>query len=209
MPKREFTTEAQRHREGRRRQPLGPAHKISLLKSSMFKFLTLCLCVSVVLLLSACSHKPVPNTLVMIIESSPLNLDPRVGVDAQSQRIDELIFDPAADARSSLQHPANAGRAMGDSRSADLRLSSAPRCPLSQWSAAHVARREVDFRLAHQRQNPQPQGEHVRFGQPHRHAGRLHGHLSPEAAVSHLCCGISQERRGSFPTEAARTSIIA
>jgi ABC-type transport system substrate-binding protein len=30
----------------------------------------------------------------MIIESSPLNLDPRVGVDAQSQRIDELLFDP-------------------------------------------------------------------------------------------------------------------
>ncbi|HTR24994.1 MAG TPA: ABC transporter substrate-binding protein [Terriglobales bacterium] len=29
----------------------------------------------------------------MIIESSPTNLDPRVGVDAQSERIDELIFD--------------------------------------------------------------------------------------------------------------------
>ena len=30
----------------------------------------------------------------MIIESSPINLDPRVGIDAQSQRIDELLFDP-------------------------------------------------------------------------------------------------------------------
>jgi len=29
----------------------------------------------------------------MIIESSPANLDPRVGVDAQSQRIDSLIYD--------------------------------------------------------------------------------------------------------------------
>jgi peptide/nickel transport system substrate-binding protein len=29
----------------------------------------------------------------MIIESSPANLDPRVGVDAQSERIDDLIFD--------------------------------------------------------------------------------------------------------------------
>ena len=55
--------------------------------------LSLCLCVSVVILLAACSHKPDPNTLVMIIESSPINLDPRVGVDAQSQRIDELLFD--------------------------------------------------------------------------------------------------------------------
>ncbi len=29
----------------------------------------------------------------MIIESSPTNLDPRVGVDGQSERIDELLFD--------------------------------------------------------------------------------------------------------------------
>jgi len=41
----------------------------------------------------SCSAKPDPNTLVMIIESSPTNLDPRVGVDAQSERIDELLFD--------------------------------------------------------------------------------------------------------------------
>lgn len=46
-----------------------------------------------VLLLSACARKPGPNTLIMIIESSPTNLDPRVGVDAQSERIDELLFD--------------------------------------------------------------------------------------------------------------------
>ena len=55
---------------------------------------SLCLCVSVFIFLPACSKKPDPNTLVMIIESSPTNLDPRVGVDAQSQRIDELLFDP-------------------------------------------------------------------------------------------------------------------
>ena len=43
--------------------------------------------------LLSCSSKPDPNTLVMIIESSPTNLDPRIGVDAQSERIDNLIFD--------------------------------------------------------------------------------------------------------------------
>ncbi len=43
--------------------------------------------------LLCCSAKPDPNTLVMIIESSPTNLDPRVGIDAQSERIDNLIFD--------------------------------------------------------------------------------------------------------------------
>ena len=43
--------------------------------------------------LLSCSNKPDANTLVMIIESSPTNLDPRVGLDAQSERIDNLIFD--------------------------------------------------------------------------------------------------------------------
>ena len=44
-------------------------------------------------LLLSCSSKPDPDTLVMLIESSPNNLDPRVGLDAQSERIDNLIFD--------------------------------------------------------------------------------------------------------------------
>jgi len=43
--------------------------------------------------LLSCSSPPDANTLVMIIESSPTNLDPRVGIDAQSERIDNLIFD--------------------------------------------------------------------------------------------------------------------
>jgi peptide/nickel transport system substrate-binding protein len=43
--------------------------------------------------LLSCSPKPDPDTVVMIIESSPTNLDPRVGIDAQSERIDSLIFD--------------------------------------------------------------------------------------------------------------------
>jgi peptide/nickel transport system substrate-binding protein len=41
----------------------------------------------------SCTHKPAADELVMIIESSPANLDPRVGTDAQSERIDELLFD--------------------------------------------------------------------------------------------------------------------
>jgi peptide/nickel transport system substrate-binding protein len=44
-------------------------------------------------LLLSCGSKPNPDSLVMIIESSPTNLDPRVGIDAYSERIDELIFD--------------------------------------------------------------------------------------------------------------------
>jgi peptide/nickel transport system substrate-binding protein len=33
------------------------------------------------------------NTVTMLIESSPTNLDPRIGTDAQSEHIDPLIFD--------------------------------------------------------------------------------------------------------------------
>lgn len=54
-----------------------------------FKFFCFFLCAS----LLSCSKRPDANTLTMIIESSPSNLDPRVGTDAQSERIDELIFD--------------------------------------------------------------------------------------------------------------------
>src|SRR5580658_1197020 len=43
--------------------------------------------------LLSCSGKPDPNTLVMVIESSPTNLDPRIGQDAYSERIDNLMFD--------------------------------------------------------------------------------------------------------------------
>jgi len=50
-------------------------------------------CAGLLAVVLSCSGKPDPNTLVMIIESSPTNLDPRVGLDAQSERIDDLIFD--------------------------------------------------------------------------------------------------------------------
>lgn len=36
---------------------------------------------------------PSPNTVTMLIESSPANLDPRIGTDGQSEHIDALIFD--------------------------------------------------------------------------------------------------------------------
>jgi len=41
----------------------------------------------------SCSSEPDANTLVMVIQSSPTNLDPRVGLDGSSERIDSLIFD--------------------------------------------------------------------------------------------------------------------
>lgn len=58
--------------------------------SSLFSIVV---ALALTLSLLSCSAKSDPNTLVMLIESSPTNLDPRVGIDAQSERIDNLIFD--------------------------------------------------------------------------------------------------------------------
>jgi peptide/nickel transport system substrate-binding protein len=52
------------------------------------------LALSTLLILISCrSATRDPNTVVFLIESSPANLDPRIGTDAQSQRIDALLFD--------------------------------------------------------------------------------------------------------------------
>jgi peptide/nickel transport system substrate-binding protein len=75
------------------RQPSG-RHRESICSPTVWPryFFQLFVLASCFWLLS-CSSKPDPNTLVIIIESSPTNLDPRVGLDAQSERIDNLLFD--------------------------------------------------------------------------------------------------------------------
>lgn len=46
------------------------------------------------MLLTGCREKPRdPHTVVFLIESSPTNLDPRIGTDGISEHIDELLFD--------------------------------------------------------------------------------------------------------------------
>lgn len=44
-------------------------------------------------LLAGCRSKPDPQRVTVLIENSPTSLDPRVGVDAQAEHIDPLIFD--------------------------------------------------------------------------------------------------------------------
>ncbi len=44
-------------------------------------------------ILLSCSRRRNTDTLVMIIEFSPTNLDPRVGLDGPSERIDGLLFE--------------------------------------------------------------------------------------------------------------------
>src|SRR5262245_55074371 len=52
-------------------------------------FLILLLC-----LLTACSSSEhhEPGTVVMALDEGPQNLDPRIGIDASSERIDQLLF---------------------------------------------------------------------------------------------------------------------
>jgi len=60
----------------------------------MTKFLSAGAVLALAAALVSCSATPADRgTLVLIIESSPTNLDPRVGLDAQSERIDNLLFD--------------------------------------------------------------------------------------------------------------------
>ncbi len=66
----------------------------------MRKLLTL----AALLLLAGCREaRRDPQTVVFLIESSPTNLDPRIGTDAQSERIDSLIFDGLVDHNASFQ----------------------------------------------------------------------------------------------------------
>jgi peptide/nickel transport system substrate-binding protein len=48
---------------------------------------------TLLLLIGCHSAQRDPRIVVVLIESSPANLDPRIGTDAQSQRIDALLFD--------------------------------------------------------------------------------------------------------------------
>jgi peptide/nickel transport system substrate-binding protein len=52
------------------------------------------LALAALLALAGCgsAHRD-PRTVVFLIESSPANLDPRIGTDGQSEHIDELLFD--------------------------------------------------------------------------------------------------------------------
>ncbi len=68
------------------------------------------------LMLAGCrSGQREMGTVVFLIESSPANLDPRVGTDAQSEHIDELIFDGLV-ARDASFHFTPALAAGGSSR---------------------------------------------------------------------------------------------
>jgi peptide/nickel transport system substrate-binding protein len=64
-----------------------------------------------VLVLAGCGEARDPGTVVLLIESSPTALDPRIESDAQSERINQLIFDSLVELDQTFQpRPALAER---------------------------------------------------------------------------------------------------
>jgi peptide/nickel transport system substrate-binding protein len=90
MPKARFRLGTSNVSAGSRLQLRGQKSEVRCRSQQFFRGIAV---LSLLFCLLSCSRKPDPNTLVMIIESSPTNLDPRVGIDAQSENIDNLIFD--------------------------------------------------------------------------------------------------------------------
>lgn len=83
-----------------KRQPSAVSHQLSAIPWSgplqplpRLHTLVPLLAIAICLALAGCSRQPDPSTLMVIIESSPTNLDPRIGLDAASERIDGLLFD--------------------------------------------------------------------------------------------------------------------
>src|SRR5580692_10779205 len=81
--------------DGNRGEERSPWHKLAcrvfLSFASSISFTSLCF----LLALSSCSRtvSTGPGVVNFLIESMPTNLDPRIGTDGQSERIDSLIFD--------------------------------------------------------------------------------------------------------------------
>ncbi len=64
-------------------------------RSPMFKRLLVCaaLCCGLPAMVGCRSAQPESDTVVVLLENSPTSLDPRVGTDAVSEHLHELIFD--------------------------------------------------------------------------------------------------------------------
>ncbi len=78
-----------------RKRDLGHPAFVELLGVDLFpRRFALCFGLALLMGIAGCRSTPRdPQTVVFLIESSPANLDPRVGTDGQSEHIDELLFD--------------------------------------------------------------------------------------------------------------------
>ena len=140
----------------------------------------------------------------MIIESSPTNLDPRVGIDGQSERIDELLFDALLTRDEHFNVQPGSGGTLGDSRSADLCLPLASWRNVSRWAAAHIARCKVDVRFPAPGQDSQHEDLDLPFRGSDRNARRLTVVFHLKEPCATLLWNLSEGAIGIVPYGIAR-----
>ena len=162
-------------------------------------------------LLAGCHSAPRdPQTVVFLIESSPANLDPRIGTDAQSQRIDAIMFDGLVDHNANFQFiPALATSwDQPDPHNADL---SPPLWgALPRWASTDLARRSVDHQLDPDRRGHLAQSRRIRFRRFDRSSRPAHGRLSSETCRQFPARNLSTGaiRRGSRGQRSASSGGI-
>ncbi len=122
--------------------------KIRSLGSSRISLLALALLVA----LAGCHSAPRdPRTVVFLIESSPANLDPRIGTDAQSEHIDELLFDGLVAHDASFHFTPALAESWEQPDPLTLVFHLRERSSLPRWPPADGARCGVDDQLNAQR----------------------------------------------------------
>ncbi len=89
-------------------------------------------------------RKPDSNTVTVLIESSPTNLDPRIGTDAQSEHIDPLIFDSLVKRNEHFGLDPWLAERWEEPNPTTIHLSPAYRRAVSGWAGTDIERREVD-----------------------------------------------------------------
>ncbi len=120
--------------------------------------LTLC----VMMLLAGCGGKgPSPQTVTMLIESSPTSLDPRIGVDAQSEHIGSLIFDSLVRKNEHFNLEPWLATSWETPDPLNLSLSPAHRRAFSKRAAADLRGCEIHPRFHAQRHGDHRQGGSV------------------------------------------------
>ena len=93
------------------------------------------LCVAGMAGMSATRVETPTRAVVMIIESSPNNLDLRQGTDAQSERLGGLVFDALVKKDEHFSLTALAGHELGAAGCLDVGVSSAGWGEVSGWAA--------------------------------------------------------------------------
>ncbi len=123
----------------------------------------LVLLAALIFLVGCKSSQRDPRTVVFLIESSPANLDPRIGTDGLSEHIDELLFDGLVQKDANFTFAPALAERWELSGSSDAGVSSARWRAVPRWTSDDCARRCVEHRIDAQRRCDFTKGSVVRI----------------------------------------------